>query len=680
MTEDKIAANAVTGGKIENSAVTTAHILNGTIIAEDIGFNYAGSTSPGGPAIDLVSSGAVDTTDIADNAVTTAKIQPDVVSSVEGVSNDGGNIDLIPGLNITITGKDTANTITIGASGIWKLAGNTGTTPGTHFLGTIDDQPLKLRVFGARALRLEPHAASPNFIAGCSCNSVTSGVYGATIGGGGTEYVINQITDNYGTIGGGRNNRAGDNAGTTEDATYATVGGGCDNLATADHATVGGGCSNLATANSAAVSGGIWNDATSSFATVGGGQMNGATADYATVGGGLANTASASYATVGGGSKNRATADYATIAGGGPSDPGLLSTRNRVTDDYGTIGGGGNNQAGNNTGTTEDATYATICGGEGNKAMRYHTAVGGGQNNFAYGDYAVIAGGLDNSTPDSYCNVGGGRENVSGNDDSILENLYITIGGGYQNSAIGLRATIGGGYMNQSNSNSCVVAGGRENQATGGYSAVGGGRENVASGYYSAIPGGYGSTASASFSFAAGSNAMAEHSGAFVWGDASTQDAVASTDENQFLIRASGGTWLYSDPDLTSGVRLSAGSSALATVSDRNMKDNIRQVEVRNILSRLSQIPISRWNYKTQDSSIEHIGPMAQDFYAAFGLDDDDRHISTIDADGVALAAIQGLYELVKEKDAEIAVQQEQIAKLAGRLAALEAVVLSEKD
>jgi len=330
---------------------------------------------------------------------------------------------------------------------------------------------------------------------------------------------------------------------------------------------------------------------------------------------------------VGGGSKNSATADYATIAGGG-SDPGASETRNRVTDKYGTIGGGGDNQAGNDDTDTTNTPYATV---------------GGGRSNLAWNDYTTVAGGNDNQ-------------------------------------ATGLRATVGGGLSNTSTNNSTTVAGGRENQATGAYSAVGGGRENVASGYYSAIPGGYGSTASASFSFAAGSNARAEHSGSFVWGDASTQDAVTTTEENQFLIRASGGTWLYSGSDLTSGVRLSAGSSALATVSDRNMKDNIRQVAVRDILSRLSRIPISRWNYKTQDSSIEHIGPMAQDFYAAFGLDDDDRHISTIDADGVALAAIQGLCELVKEKDAEIAVQQEQIAKLAGRLAALEAVVLSEKD
>ncbi len=58
------------------------------------------------------------------------------------------------------------------------------------------------------------------------------------------------------------------------------------------------------------------------------------------------------------------------------------------------------------------------------------------------------------------------------------------------------------------------------------------------------------------------------------------------------------------------------------------------------------------------------MGPMAQDLYAAFGLGDSDKSICTIDADGVALAAIQGLHEIVKEKDAEIAEMRARLAKL----------------
>ena len=83
-----------------------------------------------------------------------------------------------------------------GAGGdFWSLTGNAGTTPGTHFLGTTDEVSLTLAVNGAAALRLEPNATSPNVIGGYSGNTVTSGVVGATIGGGGASGSANNVTD-----------------------------------------------------------------------------------------------------------------------------------------------------------------------------------------------------------------------------------------------------------------------------------------------------------------------------------------------------------------------------------------------------------------------------------------------------------------------------------------------------
>ncbi len=73
-----------------------------------------------------------------------------------------------------------------------------------------------------------------------------------------------------------------------------------------------------------------------------------------------------------------------------------------------------------------------------------------------------------------------------------------------------------------------------------------------------------------------------------------------------------------------------------------------------DVLDRLAKLRISTWNYRSQDRSIRHIGPMARDFHAAFGLGADDKHISTIDPDGVALAAIEALDRKLKEKDAQI--------------------------
>jgi hypothetical protein len=58
------------------------------------------------------------------------------------------------------------------------------------------------------------------------------------------------------------------------------------------------------------------------------------------------------------------------------------------------------------------------------------------------------------------------------------------------------------------------------------------------------------------------------------------------------------------------------------------------------------------------------MGPVAQDFHAAFGLGSDDKGISTVDADGVALAAIQALNRKVEEKDARIRELEQRMERL----------------
>jgi hypothetical protein len=203
------------------------------------------------------------------------------------------------------------------AGSYWALSGNAGTTAGTHFLGTTDDQALELHVNGSRALRLEPNATSPNLIGGHSGNSVTEEVVGAAIGGGGIGGNANRVTDNYGTVGGGTNNQAGDDAGATTNSVYATVGGGAGNIASGNTATVAAGWFNTANDTYAAVGGGSLNTASGFAATVGGGASNTASGDYATVGGGQHNTASGNYATVGGGEVNTAGGDHSFAAGWG---------------------------------------------------------------------------------------------------------------------------------------------------------------------------------------------------------------------------------------------------------------------------------------------------------------------------------------------------------------------------
>ena len=102
--------------------------------------------------------------------------------------------------------------------------------------------------------------------------------------------------------------------------------------------------------------------------------------------------------------------------------------------------------------------------------------------------------------------------------------------------------------------------------------------------------------------------------------------------------------------------------------SDRNAKENFQPVDSQTVLARVASLPVTEWNYKTDSQDVQHIGPMAQDFQAAFQLSADDKHISVVDEGGVALAAIQGLNQKLNEKDAEI-------QKLEKRLDELQAVV-----
>jgi hypothetical protein len=199
-----------------------------------------------------------------------------------------------------------------------------------------------------------------------------------------------------------------------------------------------------------------------------------------------------------------------------------------------------------------------------------------------------------------------------------------------------------------------VVGGGIKNNAAGNLAVVGGGRENAASGIAATVPGGYLNAAEARFSFAAGQRAKARHEGAFVWADSTGAD-VASTARDQFVVRASGGTTFYSDPGFTAGVTLPPGGGSWSSVSDAAVKQNVTPVHPEHILEQVTSLPLSTWNYESQDASIRHIGPMAQDFRAVFGVGENERYITTVDADGVALAAIQGLNQKIERLEERLA-------------------------
>jgi hypothetical protein len=115
--------------------------------------------------------------------------------------------------------------------------------------------------------------------------------------------------------------------------------------------------------------------------------------------------------------------------------------------------------------------------------------------------------------------------------------------------------------------------------------------------------------------------------------------------------------------------------------SSRKMKHDIQPLDEREVLSKLMQLPVSTWKYNSDENGAPHMGPMAEDFHNVFGLNDG-QHLSTVDTDGVALAAIQGLYKVVKEENAQLheAVKEKdaQIMELSKRLSALEELIFTK--
>ena len=576
-------------------------------------------------------------------------------------------------------------------------------------------------------MRTENAGNAPNVIGGSIENSVADGVWGATIGGGGRGdgFNTNQVSGQNGTVSGGLGNTASADVATVSggksnsaSGSYASIGGGEGNEALWSYTTVGGGKGNLAGGEYATVGGGVLNQTQGTAATIPGGYDNHANGAYSFAagrqahashqgafvwadstgaiiesdrdnqflarasGGVIFSTANGAMLQliphdespnlIAGYGANAVTDGVkgATIAGGGES-----GSLNSVTDHFSVVAGGANNRAGDNGGTTADAPYAAIGGGRGNRASGRGSAIAGGEYNTASARDATVAGGYDNTAAGQDAIVAGGRGNNATGEDAAIAGgfrngasaLYAAVGGGVLNNATGQAATVGGGNANTASAGNATVGGGNLCVASGDNSVVGGGHDNQASGAEATIPGGGGNRAEGDFSFAAGRQAMASHNGSFVWADSSMADFPSQT-ENDFSVRATGGvnfvTAIDESGTPTAGISLPAGGSSWGNPSDRRLKENFEPADGTDVLARLADVPISTWNYRAQDPSIRHIGPMAQDFYAAFGVGEDELHITTVDADGVALAAIQGLYHVVQEQETQIADLEERLAVL----------------
>jgi hypothetical protein len=662
---------------------------------------------------------------LADGSITLAKLAPDAQAALRPKIGEGsvGLAQLAPDVRRALEAPPA--TLPNGSVGAAQLAAGAVTVEkldpavltrlslptqadGAIRLGTTRKAPLTLTVAGAPAWSARPGEESPVLIAGSPANQAANALSGVVIAGGGSEGDPQRAAGNYVTLGGGLGNRA--------ELDYATVAGGYLNTARGSAATVAGGWKNTAGELNASVAGGQGNTASGVASAIGGGFTNQAPGKYATVPGGSDNVASGDFS-LAAGRRARAQhegavvfadstdADFASTARnqflirasgnvgidvanpsekltvGGNVAPGLgsayslgsadkrwrslyldsqLSFREALTLTSGDVvrfqidASGGVAFAGMRTVAVEESP--SVLGGH--LANRLAPGVAG----------ATVAGGGNAKHPNEvaadYGSVGGGFGNrVTGFDG--------TIGGGQDNLAGGTAATIGGGFLNQAAGLFPTIAGGAANQATANLAVIAGGFSNKVTGAYAVVPGGYQNEANGDYAFAAGRRGRAAHSGSFVWAD-STNAAFSSTERNQFLARATGGVWFYTSPELASGVKLNAGSGSWSMLSDRAVKDNLKPLDGRETLEKLAQLPVYEWNYKAQADTVRHVGPTAQDFSAAFGVGEDDRHITAVDADGVALSAIQGLYQVMREKDAVIQRLEDQNRRLLDRLESIE--------
>ena len=432
-----------------------------------------------------------------------------------------------------------------------------------------------------------------------------------------------------------------------ERGSFPLVAGGLANDATNDYAVAGGGLSNIAAGVYATVAGGWGNGAMSSGAFVGGGYYNGALGALSVVAGGQQNLATNLLATVGGGISNIAGGVYSTVAGG---------LANGATTNATTVGGGFYNGA--------TAAGATVGGGDENLAYGTLSFIGGGYFNVANGAESAVVGGYENYATNYCATVGGGISNVAGG-------AYSTVAGGLANGATTNAATVGGGFYNGASASAATVAGGDENLASGSLSAIGGGFYNAASGYASTVPGGFGNGAMADYSLAAGRGAVATNAGSFVWAD-SQAGAFYSLTNNQVMFRCLGGVRFTSGASAAPNNNVSwvPGQLGWSFTSDRNAKENFHALDVQDVLRRVCSVPVTEWNYIGYTT--RNVGPMAQDFHAAFPFTPSDTSIVEADVIGVEWAAIQGLAKTIEQKNEENQSLQKRVDDLEQRLKNLE--------
>ncbi len=383
-----------------------------------------------------------------------------------------------------------------------------------------------------------------------------------------------------------------------------------------------------------------------------------ASGNYSVIAGGASNTASGYAATVAGGASNTASDTAATVGGGAD---------NTASGDYATVGGGGGN--------TASGYGATVGGGERDTASGNHATVGGGYNNTASGNYSVVGGGYSNTASSESTTVSGGGSNtasgnfatVGGGGSNTASAYGATVGGGVFNTASGYVATVGGGYNNTASDTAATVGGGAGNTASGYAATVAGGASNTASGNYSVVVGGSGNTANGQYNLVFGQNVVPNptadyHVYLFGPGGAAPMGFLAMNR----LAPVSAGNVIQVGTGNNNGNGASLTTGGIWTnASSRAFKDRFRPLAAQEVLMKIRSLPVEGWYYKGTEEY--HIGPYAEDFYAAFGTGvreiiemdstgqlvrrpnpEVNKYLAASDVAGVALLGVKGVAEQVE--------------------------------
>jgi trimeric autotransporter adhesin len=361
----------------------------------------------------------------------------------------------------------------------------------------------------------------------------------------------------------------------------------------------------------------------------------------------------------------------ATIAGGG-SGTNFFKTlyTNSVTADYGTVGGGVINQVTNFCGT--------IGGGFGNTAGNLAT-VGGGENNKAAGNISTIIGGQQNLASGGLATVLGGYGNIASGDNSFAA--------GFEAQALHFSSFVWADFGDGATPYSSTANNQFSVRAAGGIRLAGDVQMDTDTADYHHLELNGGN----SHGFLYGSYPYfgdGIHLGYNFYADANGSSHVINSGGGSSRVTAGYGEVVLAVGNIGLGpnsIRLDATLSGVTVSgtfnnnSDRNEKQDFAPVSPARILDEVTQLPLCEWSYKT-DPKTRHVGPMAQDFQAAFRVGTDEKHIAPIDEGGVALAAIQGLNQKLqaelKRRDDENLELKKNNQALAKRLAALEKIVL----